>query len=80
LDDHARIIRNTLASRWWVRRGEVDEKPAIGVVYGPHVFEHNISRRAVLKPVPKSKEEQIAAARRSGFAAWQRLQAAKEAS
>lgn len=41
LDDHRRIIENTLASHWWG-----DERESIGVVYGPKVFEDNISRKA----------------------------------
>jgi hypothetical protein len=40
LEDHRRIMANTLASRWW---GEGRE--SIGVVYGPKVFEDNITRR-----------------------------------
>lgn len=40
VDDHAEIIRRTLASRWW---GEGD--PSVGVVYGPRVFEENLTRR-----------------------------------
>lgn len=46
LDDHERIIANTLASRWWDPKGAENGKPQVGVVYGPNVFEDNISRRA----------------------------------
>jgi predicted transcriptional regulator len=38
-DDHADIIRRTLSSKWWG-----DDSPTIGVVYGPKVFEDNITR------------------------------------
>lgn len=40
-DEHADIVRRTLASRWWGTG-----PPAIGVVYGPKVFEDNITRQA----------------------------------
>ncbi|MET0604195.1 MAG: hypothetical protein ABW167_19580 [Baekduia sp.] len=40
LAEHADIIRRTLASQWW-GKGEA----SIGVVYGPNVFEDNITRR-----------------------------------
>lgn len=53
-DDHARIISNTLASRWW---GE--DKASVGVVYGPNVFEENISR----KPTRNAKAEAAEAKR-----------------
>lgn len=39
LEEHADIIRRTLKSKWW-GTGE----PSIGVVYGPRVFEDNITR------------------------------------
>lgn len=41
IEDHQRIIANTLASKWW---GE--ERESVGVIYGPKVFEDNITRRA----------------------------------
>lgn len=41
VDEHADIIRRTLASRWWGK-----DAPSIGVVYGPKVFEDNITRSA----------------------------------
>lgn len=40
-EEHAGIIRRTLASRWWG-----SGPPAIGVVFGPDVFEENITRPA----------------------------------
>jgi hypothetical protein len=39
LVEHADIIRRTLASEWWG-----DGAPSVGVVYGPKVFEDNITR------------------------------------
>lgn len=39
LDDYERIIRRTLASKWW---GE--DSPSVGVVFGPRVFEENMER------------------------------------
>jgi len=41
LDDHADIIRRTLSSKWWG-----DDPATVGVVYGPKVFENNITRTA----------------------------------
>lgn len=40
LDEHADIIRRTLASHWWGPQ----KTPSIGVVYGMGVFEDNITR------------------------------------
>lgn len=40
-EQHADVIRRTLASRWW---GE--DPPSVGVVYGPKVFEDNLTRPA----------------------------------
>jgi hypothetical protein len=39
LDEHRDIIGRTLASKWWG-----DAAPTIGVVFGPKVFEDNITR------------------------------------
>lgn len=39
LDKHRDIIRRTLLSKWWGTG-----RPSIGVVYGPDVFEDNITR------------------------------------
>lgn len=41
IEQHADIIRRTLASRWWG-----DGPASIGVVYGPKVFEENMTRPA----------------------------------
>jgi hypothetical protein len=51
-EDHQRIIRNTLASKWWG-----DDRPSVGVIYGPRVFEENISRKAI----PAGKQAKAAA-------------------
>lgn len=40
LEEHADIIKRTLASRWWG-----DGPAGIGVIYGPKVFEDNITRQ-----------------------------------
>jgi hypothetical protein len=40
-DEFADIIERTLASRWWGK----DSAPTIGVVFGPNVFEDNITRK-----------------------------------
>lgn len=74
-DEHADIIRRTLASRWW---GE--DPPSIGVVYGPKVFEDNITREAK-KSAKAAKadandERKMRAAR--GLAAIQRIIEQKE--
>lgn len=45
LEDHARIIANTLESRWWSDGQDDGEKPTFNVVYGPRIFEQNISRK-----------------------------------
>jgi hypothetical protein len=42
LAKHEDIIRRTLASRWWG-----DGPPTIGVVFGPNVFEENITRPGI---------------------------------
>lgn len=39
VEEHAGIIRRTLASKWWG-----DGAPSIGVVFGPRVFEDNMGR------------------------------------
>lgn len=39
LAEHEAIIRRTLSSKWWG-----DDPPSIGVVFGPKVFEENITR------------------------------------
>jgi hypothetical protein len=39
LEEHKDIIQRTLKSKWW---GEGE--PSVGVVYGPRVFEDNITR------------------------------------
>lgn len=39
-EEHADIVRRTIASRWWKEEGP----PSFNVVYGPNVFEENITR------------------------------------
>jgi hypothetical protein len=46
--DVADIIRRTLVSRWWG-----DDDPSIGVVFGPAVFEENMTRQG--KPVSNGR-------------------------
>lgn len=41
-EEHVGIIERTLASRWWG-----DETPSFNVVYGPRVFEENITRPGI---------------------------------
>lgn len=43
LEQHSRIIRNVLASKWWG-----SDPAAVGVVYGPKVWEENMTRPATL--------------------------------
>jgi hypothetical protein len=61
LEEHRDIIRRTLASRWW---GPND--PTIGVVYGPRVFEDNITRspEPVRRPGEKKAKPWAGALRR----------------
>lgn len=54
-EDHADIIRRTLASRWWG-----DDQPSVGVVFGVKVFEENITRQGVPKGAKKAEKEQRA--------------------
>jgi len=44
LERHREIIEKTLASQWWG-----DGQPSIGVVYGPKVFEENMTREPQAK-------------------------------
>jgi hypothetical protein len=59
-DEHSDIIRRTLASRWWGA-----DPPSIGVVFGPNVFEENITRpevpseRAAKLQRQKEKEQRL---------------------
>lgn len=46
-EKHDAIIERTLASKWWWRGRESGGPPTIGVVYGPDVFEENITRPGV---------------------------------
>lgn len=49
LEDHADIIRRTISSRWWQKGRKTEIRPGevtIGLVYGPNVFEDNITRPA----------------------------------
>ncbi len=66
-EKHAAIIERTLGSRWWG-----SSAPGIGVVYGPNVFEDNITRSPTSND---SKEERD----RSRLAAIQRVMAREEA-
>lgn len=69
LEEYADIIRRTLASRWWK-----EGPPTVGVVFGPKVFDENMTRpeagapttdhqrqvEAALARVPQMSEEEIA--------------------
>lgn len=52
LDEHADIIRRTLASHWWG-----SNKPTPSVVYGMGVFEDNITRDPTVEVKAGPKEE-----------------------
>jgi hypothetical protein len=56
LGDFADIIRRTLASRWW-GGGEV----TAGVVFGPAVFEDNITRQGIARGTKDSERRERAA-------------------
>lgn len=47
-EKHRSIIERTLASKWWCKNG-ADERASVGVVYGPNVFEENITRRPTVR-------------------------------
>lgn len=47
LDEHADIIARTLSSQWWGQ-----DAPTVGVVYGPKVFEDNITRSGDVQGKP----------------------------
>jgi hypothetical protein len=65
LEKHRDIIARTLSSKWWGNGA-----PTIGVVYGPKVFEENITRPAA----PLSKPTDLKAERdRKRLAAMARL-------
>lgn len=52
------IIRNTLNSRWWG-----DDKPSVGVVFGPRIWEENMNRKASVTSIwrgPKTVESALA--------------------
>lgn len=53
LEKHADIIRRTLASRWWGA-----DEPSIGVVYGPNVFEENITRPGIPRSGARREQRQ----------------------
>lgn len=69
-EDFADIIRRTLASRWW---GDGELSP--GVVFGPKVFEDNITRTGVAADAKKAEKD---ARTREDLAAIQRILARKE--
>lgn len=75
LEEHEDIIRRTLASRWW---GE--GPPGIGVVYGPKVFEDNITREAKASAKAAKADAKDARKERAarGLAAIQRIIDSKE--
>ena len=56
---HEDIIRRTLASRWWG-----DDPPSIGVVFGPNVFEENITRPGIPKAAARGYDRNAAKAAR----------------
>jgi hypothetical protein len=62
LEDFEDIIRRTLASKWW---GDGEVSP--GVVFGPAVFEDNITRAGVPKTAKDSERRQRAAADREAI-------------
>ncbi len=65
--EHQDIIRRTLSSRWWGT-----DRPSIGVVYGPKVFEDNITRSAT--PTKQTKDAEKAARDERRMAAMARVQ------
>jgi DNA-binding MarR family transcriptional regulator len=71
LEDYADIIRRTLASRWWG-----DGEPTPGVVFGPKVFEDNITRQGA----PKDAKAEKDARSEEDLAAIERILARKESS
>lgn len=46
-EEHADIIRRTLDSKWWWKGQKSGDAPSVGVVYGPAIFEENITRQPV---------------------------------
>lgn len=54
--DIADAIRRTLASRWWG-----SDPPTVGVVFGPKVFEENLSRSDASNVVPHRRPDKRAA-------------------
>lgn len=56
LEDHADIIRRTLASKWWGS----EPNPGIGVIYGEKVFEDNIDRPGVPKNAKDAEKRERA--------------------
>jgi hypothetical protein len=63
LEDYADIVRRTLASRWWG-----DGEPTPGVVFGPKVFEDNITRPGVRRSARDSEKERRAEEDRAAIA------------
>lgn len=60
LEEHADIIRRTLSSRWWQKGRRTEITPGtvqVGLVYGPKVFEDNITRPAAPADVASRSEE-----------------------
>lgn len=58
LDAHKDIIRRTLASRWW-DKGKKGGPPSIGAVYGPKIFEENMTRQPTEKQAKESEAERL---------------------
>lgn len=56
VEQHRDIINRTLESRWWG-----DDAPGVGVVYGPRVFEENMTRQ----PSGKQSKKDARAERRA---------------
>lgn len=68
-DEHVSIIERTLASKWWWKGRTSGDPPTIGVVFGPDVFEENITRPGVQMTNGKARTPEDAAAQDSRAAA-----------
>jgi hypothetical protein len=63
LDQHRDVIDRTLTSKWWG-----DGEPSVGVVYGPKVFEENMTRKPTAQQTKSAAKQERAARDREALA------------